>query len=114
MELTDMWFFFICPILLLIFINFQGYLEALGKGRTAEVQRDARIGETEAKRDATIQKCIASEELLKAKFANDTLVAQAERDFQLKKATYDQEVQAKVPTHNYLLVMCYYLKDVSV
>uniref|UniRef100_A0A0P4VXU6 Band 7 domain-containing protein n=1 Tax=Scylla olivacea TaxID=85551 RepID=A0A0P4VXU6_SCYOL len=72
-----------------------GYLAALGKGRTAEIQRDARIGEAEAKRDATIQKSIASEELLAAKFANDTLVAKAQRDFQLKKAAYDQEVRAR-------------------
>ncbi|KAG0721123.1 Flotillin-1 [Chionoecetes opilio] len=72
-----------------------GYLEALGKKRTAEIKRDAVIGEAEAKKDAVIEKCIASEELLRAKFANDTLVAKASRDFQLKKALYDQEVQAK-------------------
>lgn len=72
-----------------------GYLVALGKGRTAEIQRDAKIGQSEANRDAMIQQCIASEELLAAKFANDTLVAKAERDFQLKKATYDQEVRAR-------------------
>lgn len=72
-----------------------GYLEALGRGRTAEVQRDARIGEAEAKKDATIQQSLASEELLKAKYANDALVAKAERDFQIKKAEYDQEVRAR-------------------
>lgn len=72
-----------------------GYLKALGKGRTAEVQRDARIGEAEAKKDAMIEKSIASEQLMKAKLANDTLVAEFNRDFQLKKATYDQEVRAK-------------------
>lgn len=85
--------------------NFQGYLEALGKGRTAEIQRDARIGEVEAKKEARIKKCLASEELLAAKFANDTLVAKAERDFQLKKAAYDQEVRARVLFHDYLVLM---------
>ena len=33
----------------------QDYLHSLGKGRTAEVQRDARVGEAEAKRDAGIR-----------------------------------------------------------
>lgn len=34
---------------------FQGYLKALGFKRTAEVKRDARIGEAEARRDAGIK-----------------------------------------------------------
>jgi len=33
----------------------EGYLEALGRKRTAEVKRDARIGEAEANRDAGIR-----------------------------------------------------------
>lgn len=33
----------------------QDYLHSLGKGRTAQVQRDARVGEAEAKRDAGIR-----------------------------------------------------------
>ena len=41
---------------------FQGYLKALGMARTAEVKRDARIGEAEAKRDAQIKEAIAEEE----------------------------------------------------
>lgn len=35
--------------------EFQGYLHALGMKRTAEVKRDARIGEAEAQRDAGIK-----------------------------------------------------------
>ena len=35
--------------------NLQGYLHALGMKRTAEVKRDARIGEAEAQRDAGIK-----------------------------------------------------------
>ena len=35
--------------------NHQGYLKALGMARTAQVKRDARIGEAEARRDATIK-----------------------------------------------------------
>ena len=33
----------------------QGYLRALGMPRTAQVKRDARIGEAEARRDAGIK-----------------------------------------------------------
>lgn len=33
----------------------EGYLDSLGKKRTAEVKRDARIGEAEATRDASIK-----------------------------------------------------------
>ena len=33
----------------------QGYLKALGMSRTAEVKKDARIGEAEAKRDSGIK-----------------------------------------------------------
>merc|ERR1712141_934468 len=40
----------------------EGYLKALGMARTAEVKRDARIGEAEAKRDAQIKEAIAEEE----------------------------------------------------
>ena len=44
----------------------QGYLDALGKPRTAEVKRDATIGEAEAARDATIR----SAQAFKAKVRN--------------------------------------------
>lgn len=74
----------------------QGYLKALGMSRTAEVQRDARIGEALAQQESQIQKALALEELMKAKYANDTLVAQANRDFEQQKAAYDQEVMTKV------------------
>ena len=46
---------------------FQGYLQSLGMARTAEVKRDARIGEAEAKRDARIKEAIAEEERMAAK-----------------------------------------------
>lgn len=72
-----------------------GYLAALGMSRTAEVQRDARIGEALANQESRIQKSLADEELMKAKFANDTLIAEAERDFMKQKAAYDQEVMTK-------------------
>lgn len=40
-------FFIVCLL--------QGYLKALGKSRTAQVKRDARIGEAEARKDAGIK-----------------------------------------------------------
>ena len=93
----------------------QGYLKALGMARTAEVKRDARIGEAEARADSQIKEAIAEEERLAARLVNvyfqisyklsyalqhlfkqDIEIAKAQRDFELKKAAYDQEVQAKV------------------
>ncbi|EGI57731.1 Flotillin-1 [Acromyrmex echinatior] len=73
----------------------EGYLQALGMARTAEVKRDARIGEAEARRDAQIREAIAEEQRMAARFLNDTEIAKAQRDFELKKAAYDVEVQTK-------------------
>ncbi len=69
---------------------------ALGMGRTAEVKRDARIGEAEAKADAQIKEATAEEQRMASRLANDILIAKAQRDFEVKKAAYDQEVNAKV------------------
>ncbi|XP_067001146.1 flotillin-1 isoform X2 [Anabrus simplex] len=73
----------------------EGYLKSLGMARTAEVKRDARIGEAEARRDAQIKEAIAEEERMASRFLNDTEIAKAQRDFELKKAAYDVEVQTK-------------------
>jgi len=73
----------------------EGYLKALGMARTAEVKRDARIGEAEAKRDAQIKEAIADEERKAARLLNDAEIAKSKRDFELKKAAYDVEVQTK-------------------
>ena len=68
------------------------YLAALGKTRTAQVHRDARIGEAESKRDAGIKEAIANQERLKVRYENDTKIAESKRDYELKKAAYDIEV----------------------
>ncbi|XP_068249629.1 flotillin-1 isoform X3 [Palaemon carinicauda] len=73
----------------------EGYLDALGMARTAEVKRDARIGEAEASKDSQIKEAIAEEERMASKYINDTEIAKAQRDFELKKASYDMEVNAK-------------------
>ncbi|TMW45267.1 hypothetical protein DOY81_009655 [Sarcophaga bullata] len=73
----------------------EGYLKSLGMARTAEVKRDARIGEAEARCDATIKEAIAEEQRMASRFLNDTEIAKAQRDFEIKKAAYDVEVQTK-------------------
>lgn len=69
-----------------------GYLASLGQARTAQVKRDAIIGEAEAKKDSTIAEALAEEERMKAKLVNDTEIARAKRDYELNKARYDTEV----------------------
>jgi len=69
-----------------------GYLAALGIARTAQVQKDARIGEAEARRDTKIAASEARMQQMEAQLANNTGIERAKRDFDLKKATYDVEV----------------------
>ncbi|XP_055345424.1 flotillin-1-like [Paramacrobiotus metropolitanus] len=73
----------------------EGYLNALGMARTAEVKRDARIGEAIAKKETTIKAALADEARVTAKAQNDIEIAKAQRDFELQKATYDMEVQGQ-------------------
>uniref|UniRef100_A0A673J592 Flotillin n=2 Tax=Sinocyclocheilus TaxID=75365 RepID=A0A673J592_9TELE len=70
----------------------QNYLSSLGKARTAQVQRDARIGEAQFKRDAVIREAHAMQEKISAQYKNEIEMAKAQRDFELKKAAYDMEV----------------------
>jgi flotillin len=74
------------------------YLNALGKKRTAEVKRDATIGEAEATRDAKIRSSQALQEGEKAKFSADAEIAQAQRDFQIRQAQYLAEVEREKAT----------------
>uniref|UniRef100_A0A672MHJ7 Flotillin n=1 Tax=Sinocyclocheilus grahami TaxID=75366 RepID=A0A672MHJ7_SINGR len=73
----------------------QNYLSSLGKARTAQVQRDARIGEAQFKRDAVIKEAHAMQEKISAQYKNEIEMAKAQRDFELKKAAYDVEVNTK-------------------
>ena len=80
------------------------------------MKKDAVVGEAEAKRDSTIAEAKANEQKMQAtdlqiwyeqkmqekrsnltsiqaKLSNDTEIARAKRDFELKKATYDIEVR---------------------
>ncbi|MGA3166827.1 MAG: SPFH domain-containing protein [Terriglobia bacterium] len=71
----------------------EGYLDALGKKRTAEVKRDGTIGEAEATRDAKIKSALAMQEGEKAKFDADANIAGAQRDFAVKQAQYQAEIE---------------------
>ncbi len=73
----------------------EGYLDALGKRRTAEVKRDATIGEAEATRDAKIKSALALQEGEKAKFSADAEIALAQRDFAVRQAQYQAEVESQ-------------------
>ncbi len=83
-----------------------GYLEALGRKRTADVKRDADIGvahaqketliaQAAAQRDAQIAQAQATEEGAKAKLAADTRVAEATKNYQMSQAQYAVEVSEK-------------------
>jgi flotillin len=74
------------------------YLNALGKKRTAEVKRDATIGEAEATRDAKIKSAQALQEGETAKYLADAEIAQAQRDFQIRQAQYLAEVETQKAT----------------
>jgi flotillin len=76
----------------------EDYLNALGKKRTAEVKRDATIGEAEATRDAKIRSAVALQEGERAKFSAEAEIAQAQRDFQIRQAQYQAEVERQKAT----------------
>ena len=73
----------------------EGYLDALGKRRTAEVKRDATIGEAEAHRDAKIKSSQALQEGEKAKFQADAEISQSSRDFMIRQAQYQAEIETQ-------------------
>ena len=73
----------------------QGYLEALGKPRIAQVKRDAVIAQAEADRDAMIKSSQATQAGQEAKFVADTRIAEAQRDYQSNVAQYQAAVNQK-------------------
>jgi flotillin len=73
----------------------QGYLDALGKPRIAQVKRDAQIAQAEADRDAMIKSSQATQAGQEAKFAADSKIAEAQRDYQSNVASYQATVNQK-------------------
>ena len=73
----------------------QGYLDALGKPRIAQVKRDAIIAQAEADRDSMIRSAQAQQAGQEAKFAADSKIAEAQRDYQSNVAMYQAVVNQK-------------------
>jgi len=73
----------------------QGYLDALGKPRIAQVKRDAVIAQAEADRDSMIKSSQATQAGQEAKFLADTRIAEAQRDYQSNVAQYQAAVNQK-------------------
>jgi flotillin len=76
----------------------EGYLDALGKRRTAEVKRDAQIGESEAMRDSKIKASVAMQEGEKVKLESEANIAESQRSMEVKKAQYLAEIQRERAT----------------
>ncbi len=70
-----------------------GYLKALGKGRIAEVKRDAEIAEAEAQKETKIKTAEAFREGEAAKLIAEASVSESVKDKELKVQSYrkDQE-----------------------
>jgi len=70
----------------------QGYLTALGKPRIAEVKRDAEVAEAEAEKETVIRAAAARMESDIAKFKAEEGIAAANRDYELKRAQFQADV----------------------
>lgn len=68
-----------------------GYLDALGKPRIAQVKRDADIAEAEATKETRIKKAMAEKESQKAELERQTEIAEASKEKELKLAAYKEE-----------------------
>ncbi|KAI0231141.1 Flotillin-2 [Lamellibrachia satsuma] len=71
------------------------YLASLGRTQTANVKRDADVGVVEANRDAGIREAECEQARLDAKYNADTSIADSSRAYQMKKASFDIEVNAR-------------------
>ncbi|MHB1132900.1 MAG: flotillin family protein [Chloroflexota bacterium] len=67
----------------------QGYLEALGKPRIAEVRRDASIAEAEADRDSQIKRAQAEQLGKIGEIEAQSKIAESQRDYNIKVAQYN-------------------------
>jgi flotillin len=72
-----------------------GYLESLGRRRTAEVKRDAEVGEAEATRDAMVLSAEARRLGETAQAAAEAAIAEAARDRDLRVAKAKALVEAE-------------------
>ena len=70
-----------------------GYLEALGKPRIAEVKRDAQIAEANATKETKIKTAEANREGEAARIQSETQIAEAFKDKELKVQSYNKDQQ---------------------
>lgn len=69
-----------------------GYIDQLGKKRTAEVVRDAEIGKADADKQSTIQTTTALKEAALTRNDNMVKTSESDKDRDVKKAGYEAEV----------------------
>jgi len=77
-----------------------GYLDALGRKRTAEVKRDARIGEADANKEATIREAEAAQKGEKANAEAEAQVAEFHRDRDIIRAKAETQVEVERANRN--------------
>ncbi len=87
-----------------------GYIDALGQPRIAEVKRDAAIAQAETDKDATIKASQARKEGEVARFKADTEIAEAHRDYEAKRTSY----QASINKEKAVADLAYDLEKLSV
>ena len=75
--------------------DLQGYIEALGKKRTAEVKRDATIGEAQAQSEAKKKSTDAEREAEVVAQENDRLKAEAIKNTEVAKQQYQASIDTE-------------------
>jgi flotillin len=73
----------------------QGYIQALGARRIAEVKRDAVIAQAETERDAAVHAAMSRKEGDVARLKAEAELAQATRDFEMQRAEFQAAVNVK-------------------
>ena len=73
----------------------QGYLDALGQPRISQVKRDAAVAQAETEKDTTIKSALARKEGDVVRFQVETDISSASRDFELKKAEFQGEINTR-------------------
>jgi flotillin len=73
----------------------EGYLDALGKPRLAQVKRDAIVAQAEADRDAVIRSAHAKQAGETERFKQESMIAEANRDYNVNVAEYQVTVNEK-------------------
>lgn len=71
------------------------YLDSLGKTQTANVVKEADVGVAEANKEAGIKEAECERERKDKRYKADTSIADSAREYQMQKAAFDQEVNAK-------------------